>query len=181
MILNSRNTNYIISFPKNFLYPKVQERYASLLKRLPLPYDSVTDYMNASIQSLTFPGVSVENVEQTLHEDKVQWKGGFRMGKQFDKNFDITFKSYEAYINYWMMFDQFEEFLSYDNENEFLPNLTLSFLDQDGFELVTITYKQITMMSISELELNFSSNSAEFQSFTCGFHYNYFEVKRRLD
>lgn len=181
MILNSRNNNYIISFPRNFLYPTVQKRYAPLLKRLPIPYDSVTDYLNASIQSLTFPGISTENVEQVLYEDRVQWKGGFRLGKQIEKDFSMTFKSYEAYINYWMMFDQFQEFLAYDNENEFLPNLTLSFLDQDGFELVVFEFKQLTMKGISELELNFSSNTADFNNFTCDFHYNYFEIKRRLD
>ena len=181
MILNSKNNNYIISFPKNFLYSTVQDRYWPMLKRLPLPYDSITDYMNASIQQFSFPGVNAENVEQTLYEDKVQWKGAYRLGKLMSKDFDMTFKSYEGYINYWMMHDQFREFLAYDNKEEFLPNLTLSFLDQDGFELISIVFKQITMTSISELELNFSSNTSEFQQFTCGFHYNYMEIKNRLD
>lgn len=181
MILNSRNNNFIVGFPKTFLYQRVQERYAPLLKRLPLPYDSVTDYLNASIQSMTMPSISAENVSQTLYEDGIQWKGGYRIGKYMEKDFTITFKSYEAYVNYWIMFDQFQEFLAYDNENQYLPNMTLSFLDQDGFELVVFEFKQITMTGLSELELNFSSNTAEFNNFTCDFHYNYLTIKRRLD
>lgn len=181
MILNSKNNNFIASFPKNFLYEKVRKRYTPLLKRLPLPYDGITDYLNASIQQFTFPGVSVETVEQTLSEDKVQWKDGYRLGKSFDKNFTVTFKNYEGYLNYWMMFDQFQEFLKYDNAKQYLPNITLSFLDQNGFELIVIEFKQVLMKGISELELNFASNAPEFQSFSCDFAYNYFELKRRLD
>ena len=181
MILNSRNANYVLTFPRNFLYESVQDRYRTYLKRLPLPYNDVNDYLNASVQQFTFPSIDAENVEQTLYEDKIQWKGAFRLGKSFDKSFQITFKSYEGYINYWMMFDQFQEFLSYDNANAFMPNITLSFLDQDGFELIVIDFKQLTMTSISELELNFSSNTPEFQSFSCGFGYNYYELKRRLE
>lgn len=181
MILNSRNNNYILNFPRNFLYPKINKRYAPIYKRLPYPYDSPVDFLNASVQQMTMPSISAENAQQVLYEDGVQWKGAYRLGKYMSKDFSVTFKSYEGYVNYWMMHDMFEEFLAYDNENEFLPNMSLSFLDQNGFELINIEYKQITMTGISELELNFSSNTADFQTFTCDFHYNYVTVNRRLD
>jgi hypothetical protein len=180
MILNSKNSNYIFNFPKNFLYPKIQDRYRTYLKRLPLPYADVTDYLNASIQSVTFPGGSMDIVEQNLYEDPVKWKGGMS-ARYFTKEFSVTFKSYEGYINYWMMFDLFQEYLNYDNDREFLPNVTLSFLDHSGFELIVFEFKQILMVEIGDLQLNFTSNAAEFQSFDCKFMYNYFTIKRRLD
>ena len=181
MILNSKNNNYIVKLPKNFIYPNIQSKYNHLIKRMPLPYDDITDYLNASIQQITLPSVSADNVDQILYEDNIQWKSGYRLGRIIDKNFSLTFKSYEGYINYWIMFEQLQQYLSYDNKNEFLPDIILSFLDQHGFELISIIFKQIIMKSISELELNFSSNTPEFQSFTCEFHFNYFEIKHRLD
>lgn len=181
MILNSKNSNFIFNFPKNFIYNNIQERYKTYLKRLPLPYDSVSDYMNASIQSITFPGGSVENTEQMLYEDKVKWKGGLDVNNQINKEFTITFKNYEGYINYWIMFDLFLEFNSYDNDREFLPDVNISFLDHSGYEFIVFEYKQLLFNEISELELNFSSNISEFQNFTCSFTYNYFNIKRRSD
>jgi hypothetical protein len=181
MILNSRNSNFILTFPKNFLYPKIQERYKTYLKRLPLPYDSVTDYLNASVQSTSFPGANIDVVEQRLYEDRVNWKDGLSAKVAFKREFSVEFKSYEGYINYWMMFDLLQEYANYDNKEQFLPDVTLSFLDQTGFELIVYEYQQIIMTGISDLQLNFTSNAADFQSFTCDFMYNYFKVKRRLD
>lgn len=180
MILNSRNANYILNFPKNFLFPEIQNRYRTYLKRLPLPYADVTDYLNASIQSVTFPGAKMEEVEQTLSEDPIRWKGGTNKN-YFEREFTVTFKSYEGYINYWMMFDLFTQYVDYDNKVEFLPNVTLSFLDHTGFELIVFEFKQLILTEISELQLNFTSNAAEFQDFECKFLYNYYTIKRRLD
>jgi hypothetical protein len=181
MILNSRNSNFLLTFPKNFLYPKIQERYKTYLKRLPLPYDDVTDYLNAAIQSTSFPGADIGIVEQRLYEDPVKWKDGFSARVNFKKEFTVEFKSYEGYINYWMMFDLLMEYSDYDNKEPFLPSITLSFLDQTGFELIVYEFQQVIMTEISSLELNFTSNAADFQSFSCTFNYNYFKVKRRLD
>jgi hypothetical protein len=61
-----------------------------------------------------------------------------------------------------------------------LPDLTLSFLDHTGFEFVAINFHQITMTGISELELNYASNTAEFRNFTVNFKYNYIEIMKRL-
>lgn len=180
MILNSRNSNFILTFPKNFLYPKLQERYKTYLKRLPLPYDSVTDYLNASVQSTTFPGASIGVVEQRLYEDPVKWKDGLSARASFNKEFTVEFKSYEGYINYWMMFDLLMTYSDYDTKDPFLPSVTLSFLDQTGFELIVYEFQQVIMTDISDLQLNFTSNAADFQSFSCTFTYNYFKIKRRL-
>lgn len=181
MILSSKNNNFIVKFPNNFLYPSINEKYERYVKRLGIPYENVTDYLNASIQQISFAGSDNETVRQTLMEDPVRWKSGFRFGIEYQRDFDITFKNYEGYINYWIMFEQLREFLSYDNEQQFLPNISLTFLDQTGFEFITIEYKQILMRSISDLDLDYSSNTPEFQTFTCGFSFNYFEIKQRLE
>jgi len=181
MILGSKNNSFRVTFPKNFLYPQIEEKYSKFIKKLNSPYESTIDYLNSSIQQITFPGANTETVRQTLHEDPVQWKAGYRMGIEFEREFDITFKNYEGYLNYWIMFEQLREYLDYDQKDEFMPNMSIQFLDYSGYEFVSLEYKQIIMRSITELDLNYSSNTPEFQTFSCGFSFNYFELKQRLE
>lgn len=179
MILNSKNNNFVIRYPKNFFNPKIVKRYESYLKRLPIPYESLEDYMSASIQAITFPAISPETVEQILYEDRVSAKGGKRLHNYFDRNITITMKLYEGYINYWVMFDLLCEYWALDTKDKYLPDLTLSFMDHTGFEFVAVNFKQIIYKSLSEVELNYSSNTAEFKNFTVGFEYNYMKVLNR--
>ena len=181
MILNAKNNNFIVRFNKGFFYPSIVEKYETYLKRLPMPYESLHDYMTASIQWMSFPPLTAEPVDQILYEDNYSSKGGLRLERYLDRNFNITFKLYEGYINYWVMFDTFRAFYDLDNKEKFLPDITLSFLDQTGFEFIAVHFSQIIATNISELELNYSSNVAEFKTFNMNFRYNYIDIKKRLD
>lgn len=181
MILSSKNNNFIVRFNQGFFYPSIVQKYETYLKRLPLPYQTLHDYMTASIQAMTFPALTAEPVEQILYEDAVSWKGGLRLERYLSRDFNITFKLYEGYINYWVMWDLFRAFYDLDNKEEFLADVTLTFLDQTGFEFMAVELHQILITSISELELNYSSNTAEFKNFNCNFKYNYIKVKKRFD
>lgn len=180
MILNSKNSNFIVRFNRGFIYPDIAKRYETYLKRLPIPYESVQDYLTASVQAVTFPALAVEPVEQTLYEDPHTSKGGRRFETYLDRTFTITFKTYEGYINYWIMFDLFRAYYDLDNKQEYLTDINLTFLDHTGFEFITIDFNQIVLTDISELELNYSSNTADFKTFTAGFKYNYIHIQKRL-
>ena len=64
MILNSKNNQFIFKLPKGFIYPDIEEKYNFYLKRLPTPFETITDYVNHTIQSVTFPAVNSDEVEQ---------------------------------------------------------------------------------------------------------------------
>lgn len=182
MILNAKNNNFFIELPRGFFYDEVIKKYDFYIKRLPNPYENIRDFINASIQGVSFPSISMDIVEQTLYEDKpVKWKDGFNFEKHIDKSFTMTFKGYEGYINYWILFEQLYWFYNYDAENEYFPEMTLSMLDNTGFELIAFNFNKILMTEISSLDLSYSSNLPDLNTFTVTFHYNYFELKRRLD
>jgi hypothetical protein len=181
MILSSKNNNFIVRFNQGFFYPSIVERYETYLKRLPIPYQSVHDYMTASVQSITFPSLTAEPVEQILYEDNYSSKGGLRLERYLSRDFTINFKLYEGYINYWIMFDLFRAFYDLDNSEKFLSDISLTFLDNTGFEFFAVEMHQILVTSISELELNYSSNTAEFTTFSANFKYNYIKFKKRFD
>jgi hypothetical protein len=180
MILSSKNNNFIVRLNKGFIYPDIAKRYETYLKRLPLPYESVHDYLTASIQAVSFPSLDIETVEQVLYEDPHTSKGGKKFERYLDRSFTITFKTYEGYINYWIMFDLFRKYYDLDNKDQYLPDINLTFMDHTGFEFITINFNQIVFTGLSELELNYSSNSAEFKTFTAKFKYNYINIQKRL-
>lgn len=126
------------------------------------------------------PSLSIDTVEQISSTDPYVSKGGKRFETYIDHSFNITFKTYEGYINYWIMFDLFREYYAFDNKQAFLPDINITFLDHIGFELLNINFNEIIFTSLSELELNYSSNTAEFRSFTAGFKYNFISVQKRL-
>lgn len=181
MILTSKNNNFIVRFNKGFFYPSIVSRFETYLKRLPIPYETLHDYMTASIQSITFPALNAEPVEQILYEDSYSSKGGLRLERYLTREFTLSFKLYEGYINYWVMFEMFQSFYDLDNKEKFLSDVSLSFLDQTGFEFINVNFHQILMLSISELELNYSSNTADFKTFNMNFKYNYIKIKKRLE
>jgi hypothetical protein len=175
-----KNNNFIVRFNRGFIYPDIIARYETYLKRLPMPYESIHDYLTASVQSISFPSLSVESVEQTLYEDPHTSKGGRRFETYLDRSITISFKTYEGYINYWIMFDLFRAFYDLDNKEEYLTDINLTFLDHTGFEFITIDFNQIVLTGLSELELNYSSSTAEFRTFTATFKYNYLKIQKRL-
>ena len=140
---------------------------------------------------MTFPSLTAEPVEQLINDNMYSSKGGFYFEKYLTRDFNITFKLYEGYINYWVMFDLFQEFYSSvantpkdkltAKNRPFLPDVTVTFLDQTGFEFVAVELNQILLTSLSEVELNYSSNTAEFKTFNANFKYNYIAIKKRLD
>jgi hypothetical protein len=136
--------------------------------------------MSASIQSVTFPALSADTVEQTLYEEPITAKGGKRIERYLERKIDITLKSYEGWINYWIFFDQMFAYWDLDNKEKYFPDLTLSFLDHTGFEFVSVNFQQLVMTNISELELNYASNTAEFRNFNVSFTYNYINIMKRL-
>jgi hypothetical protein len=79
------------------------------------------------------------------------------------------------------MFDMFFDYYNMDQKNKYLGDVTISFLDQTGFEFIAVELSQVVYTSLSELELNYSSNTAEFTNFTANFKYNYIKIKKRLD
>jgi hypothetical protein len=180
MILTSKNNNFIVTFNQGWFYPDIVRRYETYIKRLPVPYQNLHDYMTASVQAMSFPALSAEPVEQVLYEDNYTSKGGLRLERYLDRKINLTFKLYEGYINYWVMFDTFRAFYDLDNKESFMPDLSVTFLDQTGFEFITVQFHQIVILNISEVELNYSSNTAEFKTFNMSLNYNYIKIQKRL-
>ena len=180
-ILNAKSNMFTIWFPPNFFYPSVVKNWEPIIKRLKLPYQTVEDFFNASIQSITIPPVDLNTVTQQQRQFEITYKGGKELEPVFEKTLDVTFKLAEGFITYWIIFDQIEEFLRYKDDDSavFWPSMYVSFLDHHGFELVAFEFNKIVPTGLSSFDVSYATTAADFNTFNLGLAYNRFNIKRR--
>lgn len=181
MILNSLNQQFVIWFPQNFFYPEIEKKWSPVVRRLKLPYESLEDFINASIQSINFPSVELSNVSQQQKQFEIRYRPGKELEPIYQKNLTITFKLSEGFISYWILFEQISLFLRYLDTKPFWPPMYISFLDHHGFELMAFSFEKIIPNGLSQLEVAYSKTAAQFNTFNLGLRYNRFSIDNRID
>lgn len=177
MILNARANSFYFVFPKGFFPPGVQDKYFQYIKSQSIPYDTLTQYMNSTIQSVTFPALSATNVTQVRPLGKtITYQSATPVQNMFSQGFSVTFRMAEGFINYFVMLETMLEHLNFKNPDLFVENLPLQTLDNNGNVISTCQFKGVTLASLSELNLNYTQNAPTPTTFTVGFNYNYFFI-----
>jgi hypothetical protein len=182
MILNSRQNGFIFTFPKGFLDPSVVQKYEGYVKRMPVPYDTLNDFINATIQSVNFPTLrTVDTTEQIRPGGfKQTYKSATTLQNLIQRDFTVTFKLGEGFINYWIIYENIVKFLDFQNPEQYLPDFRLLLLDNEGVVMSSILLQQPTVTSLSELQLNYSSTTPQFSTFSVGFRCNYVNLKLEI-
>lgn len=182
MILNARQNGFIFNFPKGFIYPEVVQKYEGYIKRMPIPYDTINDFINSTIQSVNFPTLrTVDTVDQIRPGGfKQTYKSATTLQNLIQRDFTITFKLGEGFINYWVIYENIIKFLDFQNSEQYLPDFRLLLLDNDGIIMASVLLQQPVITSLSEIQLNYSSTTPQFQTFSVGFHCNYVNVKLEI-
>lgn len=177
MILNSRANSFYFVFPKGFFPPGVQDKYFQYIKGQSIPYDTLTQYMNSTIQSVSFPSLAATNVTQTRPLGKtITYQSATPIQNMFSQGFSVTFRMAEGFVNYFIMLETMLEHLNFKNPELFVENLPLQTLDNNGNVITTIQFKGVTIASLSELTLNYTQNAPAATSFSAGFNYNYLSI-----
>lgn len=180
MILNALNNQFVIYFPRNFFYPEVEERWNPIVRRLKLPYETLEDFINATIQKVSLPGINLSNPTQQQRQFAIQYRTGKELEAAFEKTLNVTFKLSEGFISYWIMFEQLELFLKYQDTQPFWPPMYISFLGHHGFELVAFEFQYIVPQSMSQFDISYATTAAEFNTFNVELRFNRFNISRRI-
>jgi hypothetical protein len=182
MILNARQNGFLFNFPKGFLYSEVIDKYQSYINRMPIPYDTVNDFINSTIQSVNFPTLrTIDTVEQVRPGGfKQTYKSATTLQNLIQRDFSVSFKLGEGFINYWVLYENIVRFLDFKNPEEYLPDFRLLLLDNDGIIMASVILQQPIFTSLSEIQLNYSSTTPQFSTFTVGFRCNYVNVKLEI-
>lgn len=177
MVLNNRTQLFSFYFPSNYLYPEIAEKYKVYLNRMHLPFESCEDFLNYCIQSVNFPSINIPNAIQQHRQYEIEYTTGKEMDAIIEKNLTITFKLTDSYLSYWIVRDQIEAYLKYGEVKKVFWNpLYLTFLSSGGYEINTLEFSQITPTSLSELDLSYKSEIAQYNTFNLGLHYNFQKI-----
>ena len=152
----------------------------------------MTDYINHTIQTVTFPSVASDEIEQfvgrktivndhNLTKNPQYWRQALDLERIIAKEFTVTLKAADGFINYWALFENYKQYLTIPNQQDYFPDFTLDYLDRNGHQILTMYFKQPLIKSLSEIEMNYTANAIEFRTFTIGFKYNSFEIRVNLD
>lgn len=183
-LLNSKFSNYIFNFPKNWFYPEIVETYEPYFKRTVMPFKNLTDYMNFTVQSISWPAIAIETVTQDIKDLQKTYKNGWDLTRQTDKNLTVTFRTTEGFLNYFVMKSQLEMYYakgSTAKNDVFLPDLNLMMLDHRGHLVIMQNMKEVVFSGLSELELSQAANVPEYRTFSADFKFNRLTFKKEFN
>ena len=172
MIKNARLCNFRFQFPKNWFSEDTRNKYSIFFKTSLSVYKTIDVYLSYSVQSFSMPWINVENVTQGFKDNDKTFKGGKSGERYFVKEFSITFKTKDGFLNYFIMLTEFMKYWAWDTENPtFKQDLYLHILDDNGNLIVQIRFEDVVFNGVSALNLSFSSNSMDLQTFDADFKF----------
>jgi len=181
MRISSQSNQFIFNFPLDFIESSIIEQFHKLMDKNFIPYDTVTDFLNSTIKEIVIPNFTIEVVEQTLKRGKkVAWKGVGSVFDKFNNEIDITFRSVDSHLNYFILLQIMTEF--YENvQKHQIPMFFLQILDKNGDLIYTILFREVILKSTSETRLTYNVIDINEKTFSLTFRYNFIDIRWELD
>ncbi len=180
MFLSSKNDHFKFDFPRNFIPQSIVDKYKPVLNKMPgSMIKEPIDAFNYGIQSLNLPGPSFDPVSQL---DAPGYERSFRSSEPtqrlYQKDLTVTMQSFDGFFNYWMALELFEYYYGLGGDKPWIPEgAGIQLFDGEGNVFVNVQMKEMLFIGISGLDLNFSNNTVEFNTFDLNFKYNILEIK----
>ena len=182
MRLSSQSSQFIFNLPGDFLKPETINTYQPILEKNWVQYENVIDYLNSTIKSVNFPGISFDMPKQIMMRGKERQ---FKPSKNVQDittthELTITFRSVDSDLNYWLMFDLITKHYL-DVENAFVNPFTITCVDIHRDALYVIRFYEIIVKSLQDNTFNYSQQKVTSKDFTMAFHFNFYDIEFILD
>jgi len=178
MLLNARQNSFVFSFPPDFFAQEIKDKYKKYYQSLILPYDTINEFMSATIQSIDFPGWQMDPAVQTrLFGKKQEMKDSTQVVDLFTREFTLTFKLTDAYLNYFIFLENSLKYLDFSSKTPTFSPMRLSLLDNEGYLVSSIIFKRPVLKSQDGFKLSYSSATPDFTTFTAKFVYFDFDIE----
>jgi len=172
MFSNSRSNNFRLVLPKGFLAEKIEEKWDTYIKRLPIPFETVEKFIQSGIQSVSFPSLSMEPASQTRYGGKKQeYKNSVPIEDLFTRDVRITFKASDGWVNYFIMLDNILNYLDFKSEQLYFDSMYLQLLDREGHIVTVIEMKNLVFTNLSEISCSYSDISPDIKTFDISFKF----------
>jgi hypothetical protein len=182
MRLSSQSSQFIFNLPGDFIKPETINTYQPILEKNWVQYENVIDYLNSTIKSVNFPGLSFDMPKQIMMRGKERQ---FKPSKNVQDittthELTITFRSVDSDLNYWLIFDLLTKHYM-DVENAFVNPFTITCVDIHRDALYVIRFYEIILKSLSDNTFNYSQQKVTSKDFTLAFHFNFYDIEFMLD
>lgn len=182
MRLSSQSSQFLFNLPSDFIPPTLSDSYQKILEKNWIQYENVVDYLNSTIKSVNFPGLSIEMPKQILPRGKERQ---FKPSKNVQdiittRDLTVTFRSVDSDLNYWIIFDIMTKHYL-DNDNQFVKPFTLTCVDIHRDAIYNIRFYEIIIKSLQEINFNYTQQKVAPKDFTMQFHFNFFDIEFLLD
>lgn len=181
MRLNSQSSQFIFNIPSDFLPQEIINRYKPIMDKNWIQYEDVIDYLNSTIISVNFGGITQNPVQQTLIRGKERnFKPAKNIQDLITRDLTVSFASVDADLNYWILFDIFKRHYS-DVENSFINPFTITALDIQRDAIYVIKFYEIIMKSLKGNNFDYSQQKVNSKTFDVTFGFNFYDIEFLLD
>jgi hypothetical protein len=182
MRLSSQNSQFVFNLPTDFLPQEIINTYTPILEKNWIQYENVIDYLNSTIKSVNYPGLSIDTPEQKLIRGKVR---SYKPSKNVQdiltsRELQVTFRSVDADLNYWICYDIFTKHYL-DVINLYINPFMITAVDiwRDG--IYRIKFFEIIAVALSDNTFDYSQQKVNAKEFTLTFKFNFTDVEFLLN
>jgi hypothetical protein len=178
MRLSSQSSQFIFNLPSDFIRPELISSYKPILEKNWVQYENIIDYINSTIKSVNFPGITFDLPKQILMRGKERQ---FKPAKNVQDittthELTITFRSVDSDLNYWLLFDMITKHYL-DLENSFVNPFTITCVDIHRDAIYVIRFYEIIIKALQDNTFNYSQQKVTSKDFTVTFHFNFYDIE----
>lgn len=182
MRLSSQSSQFIFNLPSDFLKLEIIDTYNGILEKNWIQYENVISYLNSTIKSVNFPGISFDLPKQTMMRGKERMYKPAKNIQDIVTTHELTvnFRSVDSDLNYFLSLDIISKHYL-DVENSFINPFTVTCLDIHRDAIYIIRFYEIILKSLSDNTFNYSQMKTNAKEFTMTFHYNFWDIEFLMD
>lgn len=196
--LPTRQNNFRILLPKNYLMPEIDEKYSLILRQKKSFFNNAIDFLNESIQRIelfgftnaaeqqlqTMSGVPLLD-ETRIKENKFAYPGSeynYRSAINpvllIDKTFNIEFRHVAGFLNYFMVFENFwyqysRDYKSADLCREFQAEV----FDEHGVLYARILIMDPVINGMDMIAFDYTAAVPSSMTFKVEYKYSNFDIE----
>lgn len=181
MRISSQGSQFVFNLPSDFLPSEIIATYQPILEKNWIQYENVIDYLNSTIKSVSFPGITFETPIQTIIRGKqIAYKPSKNVQDIVGHDITVKFASVDSDLNYWLMFDIVTKHYL-DVENLFLNPITITALDIHRDGIYVIKFFQIILKSLSSNNFDYAQQKVSAKEFELTFSFNFYDIEFLLN
>lgn len=194
--LSPRLDLFVFRFPKDFLPEEIEKKYTLMLNKEKSLIRTPIEYLNESIQGISFPGISdllVEQQQISQHPENLNAQSGLKMKRvnveptrnnvtyspknilsQVGGEFTVTLRKNQGLYNYFMMYETifYKVLKEYDNVTKKDDLFEIDILDSTGKVIGRVKLFQPRIDGIDGLEFSYNKLERQVETFDLKFRFN---------